>query len=193
MNNAPSEHRRWFQFRLRTLLVVVTLAAVASWGYWVGRPWWQNYQQQVRFEAAVRQLKTGMTPDAAEALLPVKDDYFLIMQWQSGGMKEAMGRHVLNNSVYCVLYKFDRVADRTTPCVSVLVFRLPHVPRGMAQADGNPDPGVAKDKMDPPPPGGILTEQYFNYFFWFTSVDRKTNPGFEYELIYSDPPAKPVQ
>ena len=68
--NDSSDRRRWFQFRLRTLLVVVTLAAVASWGYWFGWPWWQNYQQQVRFEAAVRQLKTGMTPDAAEALLP---------------------------------------------------------------------------------------------------------------------------
>jgi hypothetical protein len=25
----------------------------------------------------------------------------------------------------------------------------------------------------------------------FLSGDRKNNPGFEYELIYSDPPAKP--
>ena len=28
--------RRWLRFSLRTLLVVVTLVAVASWAYWFG-------------------------------------------------------------------------------------------------------------------------------------------------------------
>ena len=51
--------RRRFRFGLRTLLVVVSLAAVASWGYWVAWPWWQAYREQIEFEAAVRQLKVG--------------------------------------------------------------------------------------------------------------------------------------
>jgi hypothetical protein len=39
--------RRWFRFGLRTLLVVVTLAAVGSWGYWVAWPWLREYRQIV--------------------------------------------------------------------------------------------------------------------------------------------------
>ena len=31
-----------------------------------------------------------------------------------------------------------------------------------------------------------------NKFWAFISGDRKNNPGFQYELIYSDPPAKPT-
>ena len=57
MNDAPVNRRRWFRFRLRTLLVVVTVAAVGSWGYWVAWPWWQAYREQTLFEAAIQHLK----------------------------------------------------------------------------------------------------------------------------------------
>jgi hypothetical protein len=61
MNDAPTKHRR-FRFGLRTLLVVRTVAAVASWGYWVAWPWWQAYHEQVQFEAEIKQLNTGTSP-----------------------------------------------------------------------------------------------------------------------------------
>ena len=182
------------QFSLRTLMLVVTVIAAMCGAYWFGWPAWKNHQQQVRFESAVRQLKAGMTARAAEELLPVQSNYFQLMHWQPDGNYEALSRHVLNNVVYCVLYKFDRLPspDALTPYVSVKVFRLPFIPHGDDPADGNRNPGVTSGKMDPPPPGGILTEPYFNYFFWFVSEDRKINPGFEYELIYSDPPESSI-
>ena len=40
MDQPPAIRRRWFRFSLRMLLAVVTLAAVGSWGYWIGWPWW---------------------------------------------------------------------------------------------------------------------------------------------------------
>ena len=36
-----------------------------------------------------------------------------------------------------------------------------------------------------------VRDEHVSDFFDFISGDRKNNPGFQYELIYSDPPAKP--
>ncbi len=56
----PAASRRRLSFGLRTLLAVVTLAAVASWGYWFGWPWWQMHQQQTRLINSVANLKAGL-------------------------------------------------------------------------------------------------------------------------------------
>ena len=42
MNDATVKRRRWFRFGLQ-LLALVTVAAVGSWGYVVGRPWWREH------------------------------------------------------------------------------------------------------------------------------------------------------
>ena len=60
MDQPPATRRR-FRFGLRTLLAVVTLAAVGSWAYWIGWPSWQMYQEQCRFEEAVKHLHIGNT------------------------------------------------------------------------------------------------------------------------------------
>ena len=70
MDNAPAKPRRRFRFGLRTLLAVVTLAAVGSWGYWVVWPWWERYLEQIRFEAATKQVKVGVKLNAAMNFLP---------------------------------------------------------------------------------------------------------------------------
>ena len=56
-NQSTANRGRWFKFSLRTLLVLVTVAAVASWGYGVTWPWWQAYREQTLFEAAIQHLK----------------------------------------------------------------------------------------------------------------------------------------
>ena len=66
MSDAPK--RRRFRYSLRTLLIVVTLAAIASWAYWIGWPWWliqrerwQIQREQARFVESLKNLKAGMT------------------------------------------------------------------------------------------------------------------------------------
>jgi hypothetical protein len=55
--------KRRFRFGIRTLLVVVTLAAVGSWAYWFGWPWWMLHQRQASFLDAAMQFKVGATDD----------------------------------------------------------------------------------------------------------------------------------
>ena len=58
MDQPPASRRR-FRFGLRTLLATVTLAAVASWGYWIGWPRLYSYLERRRFELAASRLKAG--------------------------------------------------------------------------------------------------------------------------------------
>jgi hypothetical protein len=50
--NLPSPHRR-FQFRLRTLLIGVTILAILAWGsgllfYWISTNAYENHRQWLR-------------------------------------------------------------------------------------------------------------------------------------------------
>ena len=69
MDQPPTSRRR-FRFGLRTLLAVVTFAAIGSWVYWIGWPWWTNLCEQSEFLAAVRQIKAGSPTVPMEKLAP---------------------------------------------------------------------------------------------------------------------------
>src|SRR5689334_17695696 len=66
----PTGNRRRFRFGLRTLLAVMTLAAVGSWGYWVAWPWWAAYWEQYLLERDVKQLHVGDTYNLERGRLP---------------------------------------------------------------------------------------------------------------------------
>ena len=57
----PTAAPRRFRFGLRTLLAGVTLAAIGSWAYWFGWPWWKEYREQCKFESAVAKLHVGIS------------------------------------------------------------------------------------------------------------------------------------
>jgi len=157
----PTTSRR-FRFGLRNLLVVVTLAAVGSWAYWFGWPWWSLHREQMRFEAAVQKMKIGMTQDEELACLP--DD--LTAQIASIGIewpKPDLHLYLWPNAVYYIINQLS-VNDYTAKIRRIEVFRLPSTP------------------------SKTVYDQDHVEFLRMISDGLANTKGFQYELIYSDPP-----
>src|SRR5262245_20243129 len=109
MSEVPPSRRRQFRFGLRSLLVLITVGAVLSFVYWTGWPWWLAYYDQMRFETAVRSIRTGVTPAEAEALLGHKDSRFSVIV--PSGMENdhvLLARYTLERGVYFLLFKTKR-------------------------------------------------------------------------------------
>jgi hypothetical protein len=185
--------RRRFRFGLRTLLVVVTLSAVGSWAYWIGWPWWQIRREQLRPEGFVRRIHVGMS----------YDDIFKPPGLPSGTNGSSFTLHGRRQFIVWLQYSWPN-------SMYVFCVRFPIKGPGL---DLGPCDGVELFALAPPPPnyhirsenGGeyieplgeesarfLFDNPYIYDFLDFVLGDDKNNPGFEYELIYSDPSAKPV-
>jgi hypothetical protein len=192
--------RRWFRFSLRTLLVVVTLAALGSWAYWIGWPWWLIHREQMKAESAAKQLKPGMTLDEAGKILNASCGGLRVMHYQTACEDSGKGYAICHGAVhfetsnadYIAFFEYERGHADLPNAVfkTVEVFRLPTVPTNY-----QPRTARGRSSLDQYPPGHPADsplDMYMEDFFVFLSGDRKTNPGVQYELIYSDPPAKPA-
>jgi len=172
---------------------VVTLTAVASWGYWIGWPWWVIYRQQAQFVASVKHVKAGMTIQKG---LEFADSDLHAKRIQITGKFDPKLRPVMcffylwANAVYCVRCvgaNWEQTpeylhVDVDSPLILFEVFRLPPMP-----------PNYLGQGYDGPRLVALYgSHQYLADFAEFLYTDRKNNPGFQYELIYSDPPAKPM-
>jgi len=190
----PTTTRRRFRFGLRTFLAVVTLAAVGSWAYWVGWPWWLVHREQMQFEESVHQIKAGMTPTAASKLVSCKSRITtstVAFDWQHNPI--GLERYVWPNAIYCIFYVVPAPKDGTPSngaCSSVEVFRLPPVPAAYQARTAGGRRSITRT-LPPLKPDDIPMYGYIADFLEIISGDRKNNYGFQYELIYSDPPAKP--
>jgi hypothetical protein len=154
-----------FRFGLRTLLVLVTLAALGSWGYLIGWPSWCNREFR-SFVAAVKQLKTGASlVDSGKVLQSFHYSGPEFVTDPHGGL-HCLRMFDFPNSwdayyFVCLSYPDDSPAHlERFPSTKVEVFR---VPRGSV-----------------------------GFFSQFICADQREFTGFGYELIYSDPPAMPA-
>ncbi len=84
----PIATRRRFRFGLRTLLAAVTLAAVGSWAYWFGWPWWLAYRERIQFERTARQLTVGSTMDDVFAHFTRR------IEWQAMGLRRKLTQKI---------------------------------------------------------------------------------------------------
>jgi hypothetical protein len=196
MNNPPQHlatgNRRHFRFGLRTLLLLVTLAAVGSWGYWIGWPSWQAFRQRKTFESNVRSLKVGDHLTGATNLAGAKIDGLIVFQ-QAEAMywKTGMCSYELPGATYCIFGEFPRLS-LGTECVGIEVYLLPPMPPGYRSQRSKSNSHLKYMSSHSDLPVHYPQMEYTNDFFCFLNGDRKNNPGFQYELIYSDPPAKPA-
>ena len=176
--------RRWFRFSLRSLLAVVTLAGVASW-YWISWPWWVAYREQVRVETAIRHLKAGTPPSFPASLDAARSVVRAVTFKRVSELPEPDDKHpeivllpyVTERAVYCICFVVAEKprSDRHAPSTSLEAFRLPRMPKNY------------QPKMH------LKSEPELDYIADFFSIHTGENVDdhrIQYELIYSDPPAK---
>lgn len=171
------------RFRLRTLFVAVALAAVASWAYWVAWPWWVLHQEQVEFVDSARQLRKDSSP--------FKDSRVIRSGAHCGRLlittairprkrpEDLFDFYVWSNAVYCIHYTTTRRIDRDdpgydtlAPSDSVELLRLTSISTDRAR------PRLVDNAIVP----------YFQKYAAYISGERTAEPGFEYQVIYADPP-----
>jgi hypothetical protein len=177
------------QFSLLTLLIFVAAVAVLSWVY-CGWPKWRAYWEEARFEFAVKQLKVGIIPAVAGNRLSIEGVPAMqttYNQHPSARLGDPAFYHVLKqysvqNVVYLVYFRCpmgQSAFGDSSPCSSIEVFRFPRTP-----IDGQLLSKIASPSENP-------VEAYWIKAMGFVVGDRKNNPGFDCQLIYADPPAKP--
>jgi hypothetical protein len=172
--------RRWFRYSLRALLVLVTLAAFGSWAYWIGWPWWQDYREQMEFEQSIRQLKVGSS--RFNEPMPAHCQFAVTMSSLENANKEPVvfGVYACKSACYCICYVnpgFSPENFLSHPGEIIEAYRLPALPPRYLRIW---------------PRWQTAIEKYI-YDFWNVKEFNQTEPKIAYELIYSDPPAKPMQ
>ncbi len=185
----PTAKPRRFRFGLRTLLAVVTLAAVGSWGYWVAWPWWQAYREQVNFEAAASQLRIGENIPIDKQFGTIKGNDTLTTIKDGANLVSEVGKYIRSNASYCIIWTI-----RITPnplnggweYVKVSVYRLQHAP-----VDYRPYRDHENSPYYTPSSSWLRDIKYLDDFADFILGDTQDGRRYQYELIYSDPPAKP--
>ena len=200
--------RRWFRFSLRTLLTVVMLAAMSSWAYRFGWPWWRDREYRPLLES-VKHLKAGTSEEQALQLIKgvnypsvFKTEIHASDQSDTPNRPTSMISCTWGDTIVCIYFvadddnpgAFQGLFNSARPCHHIEVFRL------AARPDNYSVTRIPINR------GGwfrytrmlqlirtqdISLQRYVEDFAAFISSDRKDNPGFQYELIYSDPPAKP--
>jgi hypothetical protein len=169
------------RFRLRSLLLIVGLFALACWAYWIGWPWWNSHQQKMRFVDAVLQLQNGIPRYTAEKLVTFEVKHAV---WIGGGIDKATeGRlisHIWPDAIYCcylVCTAEDLHGNPPSRVLRIELYRLPPVPSQYLSV--------------------ALPDATLNYQFDFLSFlnsNRAGNLGFKYEKLFdsADSAVSPV-
>jgi hypothetical protein len=174
------------RFSLRTLLLVVALAAVACWGYWIGWPWWQHHQEIERFIGSVEQVKPGIR--AHQVQDRIRYGFYChfsgIGHWDSAGNTGVCLGYHWDDAFYCVYYEYNTtglvMGEYDARVSRIELYRLPPLePKGQSKGDYLRLGGEHFQER---------LEELQRYLFG----NRKINPGFDLTLIYADPPVKPV-
>lgn len=182
----PTRQHDRFQFGLRTLLLAVALAAIASWMCCIVWPWWKRDPYEVRFLEAAERINAGMGMAEALRLLGISSDSETV--GACGGKTIMMTSYRSVGGIYCIYFvtaPWRRGYDPRETIEIVEVFRLAPMPPNYPWS---PTIGSSFHTYFP----GRREQQrckYLSDFAAFLSSDRQHNSGFEYEVVYRDPPA----
>jgi hypothetical protein len=185
MTEPPTTTRRRTAFSLRTLMIIVALGAVGFWVYWSVWPRWQVYRQQAAVEAGAKRLKIGSTAFEGMQFLP--GNRVPWTSYSSTPSRKLYGRsdYIWQNVIYCILYTYPdnySGAMSSAPCASVALYRV-QPPKSRTLKRHENEPYDTEDKS--------VRDEYLRDFTLYVLDDNKSQPPpMEFELLYSDPPAK---
>jgi hypothetical protein len=167
------------QFSLKILFLVITVAALSCWGYWVARPRWQMHRDQMQFEEAVKRLKSSGLMYDMWGTIGRHERGIRGLSYDAKGNPVGWIQYDWSNAVYLIYCPLQLRAGGNPDydlCLSVEVFRLPPTPRGYM-------PGTPRGRQALPDHAYAYTRDFFE----FIAGSRANNPGFKYELIHADP------
>lgn len=183
------------RFNLRVALVVTRLAAIVSGVYWHGWERLMRYRAQQAFLAEVGELRRGEL--ISRYWHPAFKQQPRPLITSSGGYdaKGKYSKHVAHqwpDAVYVIFWRYE-----DSYSTSVEVFWLAPSPKQYTPQTPRAKRELARraDLIANPGPGriwrGVESPSQLAYrldFVEMISGDRSDNMGFDYELIYSDPP-----
>jgi hypothetical protein len=197
-----------FRFGLRTLLVMVTLAAVGSW-FFFSWPRWKLHLRESQFIEPIKNAKAGdMLRVVQQFIHRDPETRFLTSDslWDIQPRRATnMWAFVFPDRIYCILMEIDgehhngNTNDDPLNKIELLDLALPPTDYTDQWRQGRRPVAMFEHSNStswPPPPSSRGTDKLSSYlgnFLYFVYGDRKDNPGYQYKVIYSDPPAKPNQ
>ncbi|HEY2759819.1 MAG TPA: hypothetical protein VGI75_03730 [Pirellulales bacterium] len=177
----------------------MTAAAVLSWVYFFGWPWFAAYREQARFEQAASQLNAGESTFSVMGALSAAglsaSNRMAPTSYTSSdaGTRFGVSRFVLTNGVYFVYLEYPNTYSGgllQAPSTRVEIFRLPPAPQGYKARRKIFDPEHG-NRTEPPKPGESPENTYSDDFIDYLKSDRHDRNGLQFELIHSEPKAKP--
>ena len=144
--------------------------------------------QKAQFEAAVRKLKIGGSHVASRDRLPKQTND---SQSSTGDAKfnYIVSKYVRANASYCIVFTDHwPTTPRNFEAINIAAYRLQHAP-----LDYKPYRDRDYSKSKQATSGWLRESNFVDDFADFILGDTEDGRKFKYELIYSDPPAKPEQ
>lgn len=135
------------RFRLKTLLVLLGVAAILCAGIWQFWPQWRAHRARVRFARAAAEFRAGMSVTDITAVVGPGD--WTSYSSDAQGRIVALSPYFLEGAWYCVYLRLDSMSRERTgsriPSTSVTTYRLAVPPKGYL-----PQTRAAKDRVNPP-------------------------------------------
>jgi hypothetical protein len=167
--------RRWLRFGPRSVLLLLTVAAVVSWIWWDGAARWRWHREQTQFETAVKRLKVGGTFD--QAMVDVDLSAPSLGYIDDGAGNQIAVSYRWPNAIYVMNRR-----HAGSNVVSVEVFRLPPAPPDYEATTTRGRETVSKMAPDDGEKAVVACQVDF---FEFLYGDRARPPTIDYELIHS--------